>query len=52
LGSKHCYKEAWSNEAIKNFIIEQIGQMFDQMIADALIEQFDFFVNIRVENPD
>ena len=52
LGSKRCYKKAWSNDAIKNFIIEQTGQIFDPMIADVLIEQFDFFVNIRVENPD
>lgn len=52
LGSKRCYKNAWSNDAIKTFIIEQSGKMFDPAIADILIEQFDFFINIRVENPD
>lgn len=52
LGSKRCYKAAWRNDDILTFIKEQSGQIFDPDIANILINRFDFFVNVRVENPD
>jgi response regulator RpfG family c-di-GMP phosphodiesterase len=52
LGSKRCYKSAWGDEEIRAFIQEQSSQIFDPELVDILIEQFDYFTNIRIENPD
>lgn len=52
LGSKRCYKGPWANDDILAFMKEQSGKIFDPKIADILINQFDFFVNVRIENPD
>lgn len=52
LGSKRCYKEAWPDDQILAFVKAQTGKIFDPDIANILINRFDFFVNVRVENPD
>lgn len=52
LGSRRCYKQKWSNEEIKQFIIEQQGKKFDPCIVDIFIDEFDEFVAIREKYPD
>ena len=52
LGSKRCYKEAWSNDQIKTFISVQKGIKFEPKLVDLLIEHFDEFAAIREQYPD
>jgi len=52
LGSKRCYKEAWSNEQIKDFIISERDKKFDAALIDIIIDNFDEFTAIRAQFPD
>lgn len=52
LGSKRCYKPAWQDEDIRAYIQAQSGHIFDPALATILLENFDYFINIRRENPD
>ncbi|WP_220717938.1 DUF3369 domain-containing protein [Agarivorans litoreus] len=52
LGSKRSYKEPWTNEEIKQFIIEQKGKHFDPQLVDILVNNFDEFLEIRNAYPD
>lgn len=46
LTHRRCYKEPWSFEATKEYILEQKGKHFDPQLVDILIENFDEFVAI------
>jgi response regulator RpfG family c-di-GMP phosphodiesterase len=52
LGSKRCYKEAWSNDQIKDFIISEKNKKFDAALIDIVIDNFDEFTSIRAQFPD
>jgi len=52
LGSDRCYKEKWSNEKIKAFLIEQRGIKFEPRIIDIFTDSYEEFLQIRVEHPD
>jgi putative two-component system response regulator len=47
LSHKRVYKEAWSLEKVRNFIVEQRGKMFDPRLVDLFLDHFDEFVAIR-----
>lgn len=47
LGSKRAYENAWSEDKIKSYILEQRGKKFDPNIVDVFIEHHEEIVNIR-----
>jgi response regulator RpfG family c-di-GMP phosphodiesterase len=49
LGSKRCYKEPWSDEKIKDFIISEKNKKFDASLVDLIVENFDEFTTIRAK---
>lgn len=52
LGSKRCYKEAWTNDKIKEFLIAEKNKKFDAVLIDIVIDNFDEFTAIRAKFPD
>ena len=52
LGSKRCYKEPWSEDQIKSFIIAEKNKKFDAALVDIIIDNFDEFTEIRAQFPD
>ena len=47
LGSKRCYKESWSDDKIKEFILSEKNKKFDATLVDIIIDNFDEFWSIR-----
>jgi response regulator RpfG family c-di-GMP phosphodiesterase len=52
LGSKRCYKEAWSTEKIKEFLLSQRGIKFEPKLVNIIIDNFDEFLEVRANYPD
>lgn len=52
LGSKRCYKDAWSAEEIRAFVHEQNGIKFDPRLVKLLFEHWDRVEAIRALLPD
>ncbi len=52
LGSKRCYKEPWSDEDIKDFLIAEKNKKLDAALVDIIVDNFDIFADIRVQYPD
>ncbi|WOE70459.1 HD domain-containing protein [Hydrogenimonas thermophila] len=47
LSTKRCYKDAWSDDKIKELIINERGKHFDPKLTDIMLEHYDEFVTIR-----
>jgi putative nucleotidyltransferase with HDIG domain len=52
LGSRRCYKEAWDDERIRDFIAGQRGQKFDPHLVDLLFDRWDEVQALRERLPD
>jgi response regulator RpfG family c-di-GMP phosphodiesterase len=52
LGSRRCYKEAWSHEAIRDFIRQQSGIKFDPRLVRILFDNWDRAHDVRRLMPD
>ncbi|WP_057831829.1 HD domain-containing phosphohydrolase [Colwellia sp. TT2012] len=52
LGSKRCYKEPWSAEKIKEFLLSQSGIKFEAKLVNIMVEDFDEFLQVRLDYPD
>lgn len=52
LGSERAYKKPWQENDIIQYIRERSGKQFDPAIADAALELFDHFREIRHNFPD
>ena len=52
LGSKRCYKEAWSNDKIKAYLIAEKSKKFEAKLVDVILDNFDEFLAIRAAHPD
>ena len=52
LGSKRCYKEAWSAESIRAYVMEHSGSMFDPSLTRILLDHWDRAEAIRSQLPD
>lgn len=52
LGAIHCYKEAWSEEKIKAYILENKSKKFDPEIVDLFIEHYATISNIETLLPE
>lgn len=52
LGSKRCYKEAWSLDKIIEFFKEKSGSQFDPELVGILLSNIDEFSDIRKQFPD
>lgn len=52
LGSKRCYKEAWSAEDIRAFVREQTNIKFDPRLVKLLFDHWDRVEGIRAQLPD
>ena len=47
LSTKRCYKDAWSDDKIKELIKSERGRHFDPKLADIMLEHYDEFVSIK-----
>ena len=47
LGSSRCYKEAWEDEEIFEFLKDQKGKHFEPKLVDILFDNLDDFLEIR-----
>lgn len=52
LGSRRCYKEAWAEERVLEFIQAQRGVMFEPDLVDVLLNNLDRARAIREQYPD
>lgn len=52
LGSKRCYKESWTNDHIKQFLLDASGKQFDPKLVNIVIDNYDEFCEIRRQFPD
>ncbi len=52
LGAKRSYKEPWSDEQIRQEIEAQKGKHFDPRLVDLLLENWQAFIDIRIQHPD
>lgn len=52
LGAKRSYKEPWSDEQIRQEIEAQKGKHFDPRLVDLLFENWQAFIDIRIQHPD
>ncbi|HZW51959.1 MAG TPA: HD domain-containing phosphohydrolase, partial [Rudaea sp.] len=52
LGSRRCYKEPWSAEDIRAFIVEQSGVKFEPRLVELLFENWDRVQSVRGQLPD
>lgn len=52
LGSKRCYKDPWSTEAIRAFITGETERKFDPKLVELLFSNWDRAQAIRGELPD
>ena len=50
--SRRVYKEPWSLDATRDFILRERWGMFDPRMVDVLIRKFDLFAAIRDRFPD
>ncbi|WP_395620947.1 DUF3369 domain-containing protein [Dokdonella sp.] len=52
LGSRRCYKEPWSDEAIRKFVVDQRGLKFDPALVDLLTINWGRLTALRQQLPD
>jgi response regulator RpfG family c-di-GMP phosphodiesterase len=52
LGSKRCYKPAWTEPDMRAFILSQRGRKFDPQLVDLLINDWDRAMRMREAFPD
>ena len=52
LGSRRCYKEAWADEEIQEFIRSQRGIKFDPALTDLLLANWEQISSLRKQLPD
>lgn len=52
LGSQRCYKTAWEDQAIKNYITEQKGVKFEPHLVEMLFSMWDELRQVRLAYPD
>lgn len=52
LGSRRCYKEAWTADRIRAYITEHSGKMFDPVLTGILLEHWERAEAIRDQLPD
>jgi response regulator RpfG family c-di-GMP phosphodiesterase len=52
LGSRRCYKEPWSIDDIRAFIVEQNGKKFEPRLVELAFEHWDRIQAVRGQLPD
>ena len=52
LGSKRCYKSAWPEEKVRQYLLEQRGRKFDPQLVDFLMDQWEEVGRLRECMPD
>jgi response regulator RpfG family c-di-GMP phosphodiesterase len=52
LGSHRCYKEPWSHQAIREYLVEQSGKKFDPKLVGLVLDNWDTIEDIRARMPD
>ena len=52
LGSERCYKPAWSDKKVREFLTEKSGSKFDPKLVELLIERWGQVVELRRAMPD
>jgi putative nucleotidyltransferase with HDIG domain len=52
LGSRRCYKEAWPDDEVRAYLVEQRERKFDPHLVDLLLERWDQVGELRERMPD
>ena len=52
LGSKRCYKSAWPDEKVRQYLLEQRGKKFDPQLVDLLMDNWEDVGKLRERMPD
>jgi len=52
LGSRRCYKEPWTIDDIRGYVVEQNGVKFEPRLVELLFENWDRIQAVRTELPD
>jgi response regulator RpfG family c-di-GMP phosphodiesterase len=52
LGSRRCYKEPWSIDDIRAFIVEQNGKKFEPRLVELAFEHWERIQAVRNQLPD
>lgn len=52
LSSRRCYKEAWPEENVLEYMADQKGKHFDPDLVDCLLKNFDEIRKIQMQNQD
>jgi response regulator RpfG family c-di-GMP phosphodiesterase len=52
LGSSRCYKQPWSADDIRTYIVEQNGAKFEPRLVELLFENWDRMQAVRTQLPD
>ncbi len=52
LGSRRCYKPAWPEDRVREFIRDQRGRKFEPQLVDLLLERWDEVRALRKRLPD
>ena len=52
LGSDRCYKEAWPNEKIIEYIKSQTGKLFEPKLVTIFLDNFEEIAAVRKSFPD
>lgn len=50
--SKRCYKPAWSEQEVKQYLTDNSGVQFDPIITQVMLKNFDRILEIRALEPD
>lgn len=47
LANKRCYKEAWEDEQIKQYLLDQSGSQFDPHMVEIMVKNYDDYLFIQ-----
>lgn len=47
LANKRCYKDAWENEEINNYLVKQSGTQFDPKLVEIFLNSVDEFIEVQ-----
>jgi len=52
LGSRRCYKQPWSADDIRAYIVQENGKKFEPRLVELLFENWERVLTVRAQLPD
>lgn len=52
LGSRRCYKDAWADAEIRDYLSTHRGSLFDPELTDLALQHWDAIASVRASMPD